>query len=90
MLLSVNGLGQQHSGPSQQKKQALMGPFFDSYMKSLLLQIVVIFVVVLHALTENFYGLQFLQHDRLAALGADASCHMVDLFAVRQRGTSCL
>lgn len=40
-----------------------------------------------HALTGNLDRLKFFEHDCFAALYADAVGEMVDLFAVRERGT---
>ncbi len=39
-------------------------------------------MVVDHALANDLHGLEFFEHDGLAALGANAVGKMVDLFAV--------
>ena len=53
-----------------------------------LLHVVVFFVIINHAFAQHLYWLEILQHDRLAALGADTAGQMIDLFAVRQRCAS--
>src|ERR1700730_9284232 len=54
-----------------------------------LLYVIVGFVVVDHPFAHNLHRLQFFEHDSLTALGAEATGQMVNLFAVRQRGTCC-
>jgi hypothetical protein len=52
-----------------------------------LLHFVVFFVVEDHAFANNLHGLKFFEHDRLAALCADATGQVVKLFAVSERCT---
>ena len=58
-----------------------------SYVFSQLLHAVVAFVVVNHTSANHLHRLEFLEHDWFAALSADTAGHMVNLFAVCQRGT---
>jgi hypothetical protein len=55
-----------------------------------LLNVVMRFVIKDHAFANYLYGLEFFEHDRLTAFGANAGGEMVDLFAVRQRCARCL
>ena len=54
-----------------------------------LLHAVVRLVVEYHPFTNHFHRLEFFKHDCFTALCADAAGHVVNIFAVCQRGTRC-
>ena len=54
-----------------------------------LLHAVMGLVVEDHPFTNDLHGLEFFKHDCFAALCTDAAGHVVNVFAVCQRGTRC-
>src|SRR5579885_833080 len=53
-------------------------------------KLIVVLVVIDHALICHFYRQQFLEHDKLSALGALPRCEVIYFFSVCQRGARCL
>ena len=62
---------------------------FDYSEQVELLQAVVRLVVKYHPFTNHLHGLEFFEHDCFSAFCADAAGHVVNIFAVCQRGTRC-
>jgi hypothetical protein len=58
--------------------------------QTVLSQLVVFLVVILHAVAKDLHSLEIFEHDRLAALLTDTVSYKIPIIALRQRGARCL